>query len=632
MERTTGKPVERTGCWTARPDAWSATTSGVRGGGSVWQGDYTVVRKTSSEHVTPSSHPCVSGGLSRIQNLITVPPPHSLIHERDSELTNKIIQLLTGEVEYIEEHRGLYMDVLVKNHRVLSSLDGSSNRNTPDRCPRPLYTQENHSIPQEYPGEYLNDIKVEVIEEDEEMYVRGDQLFKGEEIPTDLSTDGSSNRDTPERCPRPLYTQDSTEENHRTPQEYQGEDLTYIKIEDLEGEEEMYVIRAQQYEEEGITADASTRREATLQHRRPQMRRHHESLATQANATRQPGRSSQVILAHHPAFVRHSSHLLGKKRRPNFSYQEVDILVNNVVDMLMTASSSLTSAGKLAIWQQITHNVNTMAPITRSVEEVKKRWQDFKRRLKEKLREHHRQVRVNSGGPISHLLLTPLEQRAMVCIHQEQIQGLDGGDTVRPMSAQQLSTGEDVEDQQQSPRSPRLDPQSPSPPPPLPLTLPSLPLPSLPESPPAALGETSSRPHILQELQSDRAAALEYYDRLMEIQRQQLTLQERQAEALEGVGATLSRLATVQERLASAQERQNIIMEGMVSVFKRMSGLSMPTLYGLGGASAAGEPEPQEPPAPSPPAASVARLTRRQERPQEPTPASEGKRLKRGKK
>ncbi|XP_063819043.1 oocyte zinc finger protein XlCOF29-like [Pseudophryne corroboree] len=121
--------------------------------------DYTVVRKTSGECETPSSHHHVSGGLSRTQSPITVPPPHSLIHERHNdqkilELTNKIIQLLTGEEEeYIEEHRGLYKDVMMENHRPLTSLDGPSNGDTPERCPRPLYsqdcTEENHRIPQE---------------------------------------------------------------------------------------------------------------------------------------------------------------------------------------------------------------------------------------------------------------------------------------------------------------------------------------------------------------------------------------------------------------------------------------------------------------------------------------------------
>ncbi|XP_063818781.1 oocyte zinc finger protein XlCOF29-like [Pseudophryne corroboree] len=120
--------------------------------------DYAVVKKTR-DFETPSSCLRVAGGLSRTQSPILVPPPHSLIHERHNdqkilELTNKIIQLLTEEEgEYIEEHRGLYKNVMMENHWPLTSLDGPSNRDTPERCPRPLYsqdcTEENYRIPQE---------------------------------------------------------------------------------------------------------------------------------------------------------------------------------------------------------------------------------------------------------------------------------------------------------------------------------------------------------------------------------------------------------------------------------------------------------------------------------------------------
>ncbi|XP_075048457.1 oocyte zinc finger protein XlCOF7.1-like isoform X2 [Mixophyes fleayi] len=169
--------------------------------------DYTAVIKRSGECVTPRSHPCVSGGLSRTQSPITVPEPHSLIREENNdqkilELTNKIIQLLTGEVpvrfkeewENLEGPKGLYEDVKMENHPILTSLDGSSNRNTPERYLCPHYsqdcTQENPSIPQDYKDDVQTDIKVEITEGEEETYVRGDQQCKEEEIPTDISTDG----------------------------------------------------------------------------------------------------------------------------------------------------------------------------------------------------------------------------------------------------------------------------------------------------------------------------------------------------------------------------------------------------------------------------------------------------------
>ncbi|XP_075062418.1 uncharacterized protein LOC142151044 isoform X2 [Mixophyes fleayi] len=142
------------------------------------------------------------------------------------------------------------------------STDGSSNRNTPQRYLRPLYsqdcTQENPIIPQKYQGDVLTDIKVETTEGEEETYMRGDQQCKEEEIPTDISTGGSSNRNAPERYLCPLYSQDYRQENPIIPQKYQGDVLTDIKVETTEGEEETYVRGDQQCKEEEIPTDIST--------------------------------------------------------------------------------------------------------------------------------------------------------------------------------------------------------------------------------------------------------------------------------------------------------------------------------------------------------------------------------------
>ncbi|PIO36227.1 hypothetical protein AB205_0071550 [Aquarana catesbeiana] len=79
------------------------------------------------------------------------------------------------------------------NQPALTSLDGSSCRNPPERCSRPLYsresTQEHQEITQEDQSE--SPIKVEVKEEG--PYVMGDDLFKKEEICPDFSN--NTNKD-----------------------------------------------------------------------------------------------------------------------------------------------------------------------------------------------------------------------------------------------------------------------------------------------------------------------------------------------------------------------------------------------------------------------------------------------------
>ncbi|XP_075062366.1 oocyte zinc finger protein XlCOF8.4-like isoform X2 [Mixophyes fleayi] len=131
--------------------------------------------------------------------------------ERILNLTLEIIYLLTGEVpikcqeeewEKLEGPNGLYEDVKMENHRPLTSRDGPSNRNTPERDLCPLYsqdcTEENTRIPQDYQDDVLTDIKVEITEGEEETYVRGDQQCKEEEIPTDISRDGCKHRNISE--------------------------------------------------------------------------------------------------------------------------------------------------------------------------------------------------------------------------------------------------------------------------------------------------------------------------------------------------------------------------------------------------------------------------------------------------
>ncbi|XP_073453841.1 uncharacterized protein [Aquarana catesbeiana] len=109
-------------------------------------------------------------------------------------------------------------------------VESSSYRNPPERCPRPLYsrdsTQEGHTIPHHHQSGNLRDSKVEVKEEIKE---EDDEDVVMEEEHKDLYQDtldeSSSYRNPPERCPRPLYSRDSTLEGHTIPHHHQSGNL-----------------------------------------------------------------------------------------------------------------------------------------------------------------------------------------------------------------------------------------------------------------------------------------------------------------------------------------------------------------------------------------------------------------------
>ncbi|CAI9568479.1 unnamed protein product, partial [Staurois parvus] len=111
----------------------------------------------------------VASNMMKTQGASTDHPSHSSRKNKKVEdITQKIIDLLTGEVpircqdssisfcpeenNYLR-HEDLEKDNMVENQTPVTSLDGSSNGNPPERCPRPLYsrdsTQEHQEVPQD---------------------------------------------------------------------------------------------------------------------------------------------------------------------------------------------------------------------------------------------------------------------------------------------------------------------------------------------------------------------------------------------------------------------------------------------------------------------------------------------------
>ncbi|XP_069611144.1 zinc finger protein 420-like [Ranitomeya imitator] len=157
--------------------------------------DYTVVKKTSNDQCQAF----VSQGRGGTLSPIPGSPPHPRIHEdindrKILELTYKMIELLTGEVpircqdvtvyfsmeewDYLEGHKDLYKDVMMEVPQSRTSPVLSSERTTPERCPRPL-------LPLDHQDEDLNHNNApDIIIKVEDMDVWGEEWCK-EGIPTD---------------------------------------------------------------------------------------------------------------------------------------------------------------------------------------------------------------------------------------------------------------------------------------------------------------------------------------------------------------------------------------------------------------------------------------------------------------
>ncbi|XP_072279571.1 uncharacterized protein [Pyxicephalus adspersus] len=179
--------------------------------------DYTLVKKTSGHNLTPNSHSSGSRGWSNSQRPIINPKRPSLTSVRNNdkkilEVTHKIIELLTGEVpircqdvtvyfsmeewEYLKGHKDLYKDAMMEDHQTLTSPNGSSNRNPPEKCPHPLHHRK-ISLDQ---GENLT-IKSEAKKEAEGLYVMADEPCMKKDIPPGISSGLHWNRNYPPKLP-----------------------------------------------------------------------------------------------------------------------------------------------------------------------------------------------------------------------------------------------------------------------------------------------------------------------------------------------------------------------------------------------------------------------------------------------
>uniref|UniRef100_A0A8C0ITF8 Myb/SANT-like DNA-binding domain-containing protein n=2 Tax=Chelonoidis abingdonii TaxID=106734 RepID=A0A8C0ITF8_CHEAB len=125
-------------------------------------------------------------------------------------------------------------------------------------------------------------------------------------------------------------------------------------------------------------------------------------------------------------------HSQTKTRKPNFSPQETEVLVQKVTKHYQLLFGALrgTPAKKHRVWNKILQAVNVLGYCRRDMGDLKHKWRDLRGVVRKKLGEHQRAAA--GGGPPQSLVLTPVERMVAETFSTQAIQGEDQGvDTLR---------------------------------------------------------------------------------------------------------------------------------------------------------------------------------------------------------
>ncbi|XP_029982481.1 nuclear apoptosis-inducing factor 1-like [Sphaeramia orbicularis] len=142
-----------------------------------------------------------------------------------------------------------------------------------------------------------------------------------------------------------------------------------------------------------------------------------------------------------------------RKRKAKFNPTELEVLVDESNKYLHDLQQkNLTLAQRTAIWEKICQKVNAVGRTVRTVDEVKRRYQDIRRRTKEKLAYNRLSANHTGEGQVDPL--TRIEEKVQVTFSDEQVAGIAEYDTLDIKIEEETSS----EAEQPPPNFPKVDP------------------------------------------------------------------------------------------------------------------------------------------------------------------------------
>lgn len=109
--------------------------------------------------------------------------------------------------------------------------------------------------------------------------------------------------------------------------------------------------------------------------------------------------------------------LAERKRKPKFSTEELDILVTEVTRheavLFGRETMRLSHADRDQIWEGIARKITSISQVPRSVKDIKHRWDDMKRRTKDKLAFMQQSLSGSGAGGRAPAIVLTAHERAI---------------------------------------------------------------------------------------------------------------------------------------------------------------------------------------------------------------------------